>query len=122
MMQLDTVADVSVISENIAHKIPDIQSDGTDDIMLTDYNGNIIPVVGSTKVTVRCEEQVAKNLGVTVVKSNTEPLFGIEWLDHFCLNWENIFQISNVKAKITTQVLSQFDSILTENIWYCEKC
>ena len=84
--------------------------------MLTDYNGKRIQVVGSAKVTVKYEEQVVEDLVVTIVKNNSVPLFGLTWLDRICLDWKKMF-ISNVKAKRTIQgVLSQFNSIFTEEI------
>lgn len=47
--------------------------------------------VGSAKVTVKYEEEVVKNLLVTIVKNNSKPLFGLDWLDHINLNWEKLF-------------------------------
>lgn len=96
LMQLDADVDVSVKSGKIAHKIPGIQIDRLDDIMVTGYSGKKTDV-RSAKVTLKYEESVGKYL-VTDQMNDSETLFGFEWLDHIRSNWE-MFQISKVKAK-----------------------
>lgn len=71
MKQMDTAAVVPALPEEITLKIPGLQTDSFD--ILIDYNGRL-PVVGSAKVTVKYEKKFVKDLVVTIVKNNSEPL------------------------------------------------
>lgn len=116
VMQIDTAADVSVMSEQVARKIPYL-SIGACNKVLWDYNAHNIEVVGSAKVNVQYDQQTAQDLPLTIVKGQGQTLMGLDWLRHFQLKWPEILKVLKVDHKIDTpesDVFSEFKEIFTD--------
>lgn len=99
-MQLDTTVDVFVTSK---------ETDCSNDILRLCEKNNLQDLPRR----LQSEEDIPKSL-VIIVKNNSEPLFGPEWLDHIHSDLERKSQIFNVKTKKTQEFLIHIDSIYTE--------
>ncbi|XP_068207448.1 uncharacterized protein [Palaemon carinicauda] len=67
LMQVDTTADVSIMSEKTAESIPNLLLEGTNRV-LKGYNGFDIQVIGASNVEVQYKEQKLEGMPLTVVK------------------------------------------------------
>ena len=117
-MQLDTAADVSVMSQNVAHTIPRMSVKSCNKV-LRDYNNQNIDVVGTAKVDVQYDQQKVKNLSITIVKGHGQTLLGLDWLKHLTLDWQNIFKVLKLSKDTETplsNVLSQFKKVFEEGL------
>ena len=92
-MELDTGASLSVISESTYRSIfgDNHRLDSTD-VTLRLYNGQELPVLGSTNVHVQCEGQTAM-LPLIVVKGAGASLIGRNWLEHIRINWAAVHSL-----------------------------
>lgn len=114
-MQIDTAADVSVMSEQVAHMIPGLVIEPCDKI-LKDYSSHIIQVSGLAKVNVQYEQQTA-GLPITIVKGHSQTLMGLDWLKHIKINWAEMFNVLKIEHKSTvplSETLGQFKEIFGE--------
>ena len=104
-MELDTGADVSIVSEKTyCALLP-----GTElhpfSVPLRMYTGERMKVLGQVSVTVKYEQVVATGLPLIVVAGDGPSLFGRNWLKHVQLNWKKIGTV--VLSSDTTQKLSR---------------
>lgn len=102
-MQLDTAADVTILSQSVAQSIPDVKITPCK-MQLQDFGGNDIKVVGAIDVDVCYGQKEYKNLSAVVVEGQDRSLFGLNWLQHIKLDWS---KICSVKAKVLKEDLSQ---------------
>ena len=66
-------------------------------VILRNYSGEKIPVVGKITVPVKYENQ-EHILNLIVVEGNLPALFGRDWLSRIRVGWKNVF---NVKVEVT---------------------
>ena len=100
LMELDTGAAVSIISEEsfqrIAGKGVTLKPSNT---RLTSYTGDTITVLGMAEVDVTVQESVQPNtsytLPVIVVKGKAQSLLGRNWLEKIRLQWQKIFKVDS---------------------------
>ena len=100
LMELDTGAAVSIISEEsfqrIAGKGVTLKPSNT---RLTSYTGGTITVLGMAEVDVTVQESVQPNtsytLPVIVVKGKGQSLLGRNWLEKIRLQWQKIFKVDS---------------------------
>ena len=98
LMELDTGAAVSIISEEAFWPIADrgvtLKPSKT---RLTSYTGDTITVLGVAEVVVSVQESVNRNqerrLPVIVVKGKDQSLFGRNWLEQVRLEWSDTFKV-----------------------------
>ena len=115
-MQLDTAADVTLVSENLAKSIPNVQITPSK-VQLLDYSGNNIKVVGAMNVDVGYDQKQYKNLPVIVVEGQERSLFGLNWLEHIPLDWSNICSVkSRLLEEDLSQVLEQSKEVFQDGI------
>ena len=90
VMELDTGAATSLISEATYHKLfPDIYLHRSSPVFLKTYTGQELVVVGEAEVDVKYEQQTA-HLPLLVVKGDGPSLLGRNWLKVIRLNWSEI--------------------------------
>ncbi|XP_050709686.1 uncharacterized protein K02A2.6-like [Eriocheir sinensis] len=114
-MQVDTAADVSVMPEQVARKIPDLSIEPCNKV-LKDYNSHTIQVIGLAKVNVQYDQQTT-NLSITIVKGQGQTLMGLDWLKHIKLDWSKVFNVLKVEHKSEiplSETLSHFKEIFSE--------
>ena len=100
LMELDTGAAVSIISEEsfqrIAGKGVTLKPSST---RLTSYTGGTITVLGMAEVDVTVQESVQPStsytLRVIVVKGKGQSLLGRNWLEKIRLQWQKIFKVDS---------------------------
>ena len=66
-------------------------------VILRNYSGEKIPMVGKITVPVKYENQ-EHIIELIVVEGNLPALFGRDWLSRICVDWKNVF---NVKVEVT---------------------
>lgn len=115
VMQVDTAADVSIMSQDLAESLPNLVIEPTSKV-LKDYSNNHIPVIGSAKVNVEYDSQIVEDLPLTIVKGPGQTLLGVDWLRKIKLDWSNIFQVDKQEYDQTslTELLSQFEEVFKE--------
>ncbi|KAK3890347.1 hypothetical protein Pcinc_005725 [Petrolisthes cinctipes] len=101
-MQLDTAADVSVVSEEVAKSIPIITVTPCDSTLI-DYNSQKIQIQGLAKVDVSHKSKMYKGLPLTVVKGQRPSLFGLNWIGEIALEIDlddyNVNKVQNIQPK-----------------------
>jgi len=110
--QLDTGAALSVISHNDHKKFI-----GTPikpkSCSLQTYTGELISVLGETRVDVLYENQLYK-LPLLVVNGEGPPLLGRNWLSSIQLNWNQIFTVQTASRSLES-VLDKFNDVFGES-------
>lgn len=66
-------------------------------VILRNYSGEKIPVVGKITVSVKYENQ-EHILDLIIVEGNLPALFGRDWLSRIRVDWKNVFK---VKVEVT---------------------
>ncbi|MGJ8945886.1 hypothetical protein AB9K17_23630, partial [Salmonella enterica subsp. enterica serovar Kentucky] len=86
VMELDTGAAYSIISEETRKRLfPSLTLEDVD-LPLATYTGERLKVLGKVSVQVQYEEQESR-LPLIVVDCKGPPLFGRNWLRKIRLNW-----------------------------------
>ena len=101
-MEIDTGASRSTVSKRVYNSVLSdypLQSAG---VILRNYSGETIPVVGRISVPVKYDNQ-EEILDLIVVEANLPALFGRDWLSRIKLNWKNTF---GVKEDVVENKLS----------------
>ena len=111
MMQVDTGASLSLISEATYHKLGDISLRKFKHRLAT-YTGEIIKVIGCIEVDMRYEHQRAC-LPLVVVDGCEPFLLGRNWLQYLCLNWPNI---CSVQHSSVDDVLSEYAEVFSPGL------
>ncbi len=90
VMEIDTGASLSIISELYYHKkFGNTELEPTE-IVLRTYSGENIDIKGVIMVTVIHNSQSA-TLPLVVVKGNGPTLLGRNWLSELCLDWHSAY-------------------------------
>ena len=111
-MELDTGASLSILSEKTYQDIAqqtDISPLEESQVTLKTYTGEVIKVLGITKVNARYDAQ-EQRLCIHVVKGEGPDLMGRDWLDHFTVtlgevnhlaqSWESLQSMLNQHADV----------------------
>ena len=116
-MQVDTAADVSVISEDIAAQIPNLVLHPSKNI-LKDYNGAEIVLKGSTTVSVQYKGNTFENLPLTVVTSGKQALIGLDWLHVIKLDWPELLRVQKVtEGSVSIEdLLTKYSEVFDEKM------
>ena len=102
VMEIDTGAEVSVISEDTRQAIfPELQPTKSN-VLLKTYTNEVMSVVGELQVKVQYGEQT-ENLKLIVVSGRGPSLLGRDWMQKLRLHWQNIFhQISSPLTELSS--------------------
>ena len=111
-MEVDTGASVSVMSENVYHRLWPRRGLNTTTIRLQNYSREPITVVGSTDVHVVYQGQTT-TLPLVVVKGDGPTLLGRNWLTHIRLNWNEIHYTNNPGLH---ELLGKYSEIFQERL------
>ena len=95
-MEVDTGAEVSVMSEEVFSKLFPKQELNSSRSQLQSYTDGRIPVCGETTVQVQYQAQSAR-LPIIVVKGDQPSLLGRNWLQHLKLDWKSNAAVSRVQ-------------------------
>ena len=117
-MQIDTAADVTLISEIDAQNIPNLVVKKCN-TLLRDYNNENISIVGSAEVNVQYGQQRVQNLPIIIVKGNRQTLLGLNWIKWIKLDWHKIFEITEQDkgSEISLNgLLSQFPTAFEDKV------
>ena len=112
MMEVDTGASVSIISEKTwKQKLPKLKLQEST-VLLKAYTGQPIKIAGQAKVDVTYGEQEA-NMPLIIVEGEGPSLFGRNWMQKIQLDWKNIgkMKIFNVKS-----LLHEYDELFAEGL------
>ena len=111
-MEVDTGADVSIISEKTHQQLFPHISLKPSPIQLTTYTKEVIPVKGQIPVRVRyCEQQFDLNL--IVVAGSGPSLLGRNWLRSIRLDWQAIHRAHLVPSPVAS-LLSQHQCLFSD--------
>ncbi|XP_059413408.1 uncharacterized protein K02A2.6-like [Carassius carassius] len=117
-MEVDTGAAVSLISSELYRaKLSHIRLRHTS-IVLKTYTGEVISPEGVIKVRVKLNKQSAR-LPLYVVKGDTAPLFGREWLRRIRLNWREIKTVRAVhqtNEKTLDSLLKKYAKVFSDDL------
>jgi len=120
LMEVDTGAAVSVISEATKNKLfPGIHLNKTP-VMLTTYTGEQMAVVGEISVTVRYE-QYNHCLTLCVIKGSGPCLLGRDWLYQLRLDIQSLYNNTMNYSQSTElsqkdQLLSRYDCVFNKKL------
>ena len=95
VMEVDTGAEVSIISEDMRRAIFPALQPVKSNLRLKTFPNEVMSVVGELQVKVQYGKQT-KALKLIVVSGSGPSLLGHDWLQKLCLDWQNIYhQISS---------------------------
>ncbi|XP_064109685.1 uncharacterized protein K02A2.6-like [Macrobrachium nipponense] len=119
-MQIDTAADVTIISERVAQTIPNLVIRPSDKV-LKSYNGTNIEVVGSSQVKVQYKDQEIGKLPLTIVKGQGQTLLGLDWLRCIKIDWPSILRVTGTKQEPAeeislTNLLSDYKEVFEDRV------
>ena len=115
-MQVDTAADVTVMSESVANTIPKLTV-GKSGTVIKDYNNADIKVIGAANVDIQYGSQKVSGLPLIIVKGNGQALLGLDWLKCIKLDWHNILTVTKPDSTISDDdVLIQFKEVFEDKV------
>ena len=107
-MELDTRASLSLMSENVYHKLWPGRSLDSTTVRLQTYACESLELVSSATVQVGYESQTVHVLPLIVVKGDGATLLGRNWLHKIKLNWRKIQQVHKPRHSLLEQYSEVF--------------
>ena len=114
-MEVDTGADISIISEETRKVLFPNQKIYKSDLVLKTYTGEPITIIGNLHVHVQYRDQFAK-LVLVVVEGNGPSLLGRNWLKYIKLDWGRIAQMHSTRLTTLNSVLDQHQALFKESL------
>ena len=106
MMEVDTGAEVSVIShKTLQNSFPQLALDESH-MLLKSYMGEAIPVAGETQVNVQYGAQSVQ-LPLVIIAGERQSLMGRNWLQTLRLDWKSIATVSQSKSQVLETLLEK---------------
>ena len=97
-MEVDTEAEVSIISEKTREEIFPEEKLRPSDLKLKTYTIESMKVTGTCILNVKVQyEDQFKKLVLVVTAGNGPSLLGRNWLNHIKLNWKKLFAVSTAR-------------------------
>ncbi|XP_068205246.1 uncharacterized protein [Palaemon carinicauda] len=120
LMQVDTAADISIMSEKTAKNIPNLLLEGTNRV-LKGYNGFDIRVTGASNVEVQYKEKNLERMPLTVIIGNGQTLLGLDWLQCLKLDWPGILMVTrrqdeHINEISVDNIISEFQDVLEDKV------
>ena len=110
-MELDTGAEVSIISEKTREETFPEEKLRPSDLKLKTYTNEPMKVTGTLNVKVQYEDQV-KKLALVVTAGNGPSLLGRNWLNHINLNWKKLFAVLMARLGSLHMLMQQHEQLL----------
>ena len=99
--EIDTGSTRTLVNESVYQQYLSKSKLQNVNVNLKCYNGEEIPLLGQTNVTVSCKGNVF-NLPLLVVKGNKSSLLGRDWLNVIKVDWQNVFSVYNTTQTVLT--------------------
>ena len=118
VMELDTGADISIISESTYKSMFSTLSLQSFTLPLKTYTGERMSVLGKLPVRVQYEDQPPVEQTLVVVTGDGPPLLGRNWLKSMRLNWKKIAAVTlqqDPRKKLDT-LLEEYHEIFSDNL------
>ena len=118
IMELDTGADISIISESTYQSMFSAQPLQPCTLPLKTYTGERMSVLGKLPVRVQYEDQPPVEQTLIVVTGDGPPLLGRSWLKSMRLNWKKIAAVTlqqDPKKKLNT-LLKEYHEIFSDDL------
>lgn len=111
-MQLDTGADMSIISEHVARNIPYLKIERDKSSLITDYSSREIEIVGKADVMVKYEKQILE-LPLVIVSGDRKSLLGLNWIEKLKLNLPELLKETqlSVNAVNAHELLKDYETV-----------
>lgn len=116
-MQLDTAADVTTVSEEVAKTIPNLNTEPSTEVLM-DYNSQMSPDKGAANVGVTYEQQEFHDLPLTIMEGNRPSLFGLDWLKAIPLDLQKALKVnsdSNLQVDVN-RLPAEFQEVFDERV------
>jgi len=119
-MEIDTGASVALVPQAVWQKTWSHVKLQKSDMVLDNYGGWDLPVVGEATVTVEYNQQSFKHQ-IVVVKGGKHALLGRNWLQHIKLDWKALFGNVNAVHQSTPpaslgSLAKEFPSVFAEGL------
>ena len=114
-MEVDTGAEVSVISEQTCKRFFPQLSLCKSRVVLKTYTGETMPVVGELHVQVRYGMQSSR-LRLVVVGGSGPTLLGRDWLKSLKLDWHQICLVSREKTTELQPLLERYHNVFKDEL------
>ena len=114
-MEVDTGADISIISDETRKALFPTQKVYKSDLILKTYTGEPIQIIGNLHMQVHYGEQFAK-LVLVVVEGNGPSLLGRNWLKYLRLDWSQIAQMHATRLKSLNSVLDEHKALFEDGL------
>ena len=114
-MELDTGAEVSIISHKTRKEIFPEEKLRPSKLKLKTYTIEPKKVAGTLKVKVQYEDQL-KNLALVVTAGNGPSLLGRNWLNHINLNWKKLFTVCTARFGSLYALMQRHRQLFAEGV------
>ena len=114
-MEVDTGADISIISDDTRRTLFPTQKVYKSDLVLKTYTDEPIRIIGNLRVRVQYGDQFAK-LVLVVVEGSGPSLLGRNWLKYLRLDWSQIAQVHATRLKTLNFVLDQHKALFKDGL------
>lgn len=92
-MEIDSRAAMSIMSQKMYKKWFSRFKLRSSKVVLKDYSGKVISVIGEMGVTVKCWDQVLKSV-LLVSEGNGPTLMGRNWIRYLSLDWSQVNHVA----------------------------
>ena len=113
-MEVDTGADIAILSEDTLKTLFPTQKVYKSDLILKTYTGEPIGIIGQLRVLVQYGDQFAKLPPSCCGKQWS--LLGRNWLKYLRLDWSTITQVHTTHLKTLNLVLDQHKAIFEDGL------
>ena len=110
-MEIDSGATMSIMSQKMYKKWFSRFKLCSSEVVLKDYSGKVISVIGEMGVTVKCWDQVLKSV-LLVSEGNGPTLMGINWIRYLSLDWS---QVNHVACPVE-QLCDKYSEVFSDKL------
>ena len=114
-MDLDTGAEVSIISEKTREEILPGEELQPLNLKLKTYTNEPMKVTGILNIKVQYEDQFQK-LVLVVTAGNVPSLLGQNWLNHININWKKLFAVRTARLESLHTLMQRHKQLIVEGL------
>ena len=114
-MELDTGAEVSIISEKTREETFPEEKLRPSDLKLKTYTNEPMKVTGTLTVKVQYADQF-KKLALVVTAGNGRSLLGRNWFNHINLNWKKLFAVRTAGLGSLCTLMQRHKQLFAEGL------